>query len=140
MVYYSLSGYNSDMFLVGILSWWYGKGWIERAQIMKNRLKSSADFFSIDLLTATLFAPFRQISAVSGQGSISYQVRAFFDKLLSRFIGAFMRISMIIIGSIIMILQIIFGIIILLFWSIIPFFPAIGLIGTVIGLVPQWLR
>jgi hypothetical protein len=127
------------MFLVDILSWWYSGGFIQRTQITKDRLKASADFFSIGLLMATLFAPFRQISADSVSISLSNQLHDFFDKLLSRIIGAIMRIFMIIAGLIVMFLQIIFGLIIILFWLIIPLFPVAGLIGMVIGLVPQWI-
>lgn len=138
MVYYSVSSYNSDMFLVGILSWWYSNGWLNRVQIIKDQLKASADFFSIGQLVSTFFAPFRQISADGVAGSPSNQMRAFFDRLLSRFIGAFMRIFMIIFGLIVMIVQIIFGIIILIIWLAIPLMPIAGLIATTIGLVPQW--
>lgn len=123
---------------MGILSWWYGGGWISRVRIIKDRLAASADFFSIGLLAATLFAPFRQISAGSVGGPLGIQMRAFFDKLLSRFIGAFMRTFMILFGVIVMLLQIIFGLIVLGFWLIIPLFPVIGLIGFAIGWVPQW--
>jgi len=98
MVYYSLSSYNSNMFLVGILSWWYGDGLMNRPKIIKQRLTSSADFFSIKLMFSTLFAPFRQISAGQVSGPLNYQIRAFFDRLISRFIGAFMRFLMILAG------------------------------------------
>ncbi|HUC96210.1 MAG TPA: hypothetical protein VMR16_00910, partial [Candidatus Saccharimonadales bacterium] len=130
-------GYNSDMFLVGILSWWYGKGLSSRVRIVKDRLRASVDFFSVDLLISTLFAPFRQISAGDVTGSIDVQVRAFFDRLLSRFIGAFVRTFMIVFGLIAMLLQIVFGIIVLIFWLIIPLLPIIGLIMWVIGWVPK---
>ena len=138
MVYYSVRGYNNNMFLVGILSWWYGNGWLERVQIVNNRLKASADFFSVGLLMKTLFAPYRQISADATGESIGDKMRAFFDRTLSRVIGAVVRAFMIISGLFVMMAQIIFGIIILIIWLIIPLMPAIGLIMTVIGWVPKW--
>jgi hypothetical protein len=125
------------MFLVGILSWWYGKGLSSRVQIVKDRLKASVDFFSVGLLISTLFAPFRQISAGGVTGPIGVQLRAFFDRLLSRFIGAFVRTFMIVFGLIAMLLQIVFGFIVLIFWLIIPLLPIIGLIMWVIGWVPK---
>lgn len=128
------------MFLVGLLSWWYGGGWIDRLHMMKDRLRSSADFFSVSLLISTLFSPFRQISADSVAVSLSDHIRAFFDKLLSRIIGSIVRIFMIIFGLITMLLQIIFGIVILTSWLIIPLLPAIGLVGFAIGVVPQWIK
>lgn len=127
------------MFLRDFFSWWYFDGLLSRMQMIKNRLKASADFFSVGLLISTLFAPFRQISAEVASGSLSIQMRAFFDKLLSRFIGAFIRFFLIILGLITMLIQIISGIIVLVFWLIIPLFPVAGLIAMVIGWVPRWL-
>lgn len=138
MVYYRTNSYNSDMFLVGILSWWYGNGWLSRARILKDRLRASADFFSIGLLVSTIFAPYRQISVGNVGNSLNDRIRAFFDRLLSRIIGAFARTFMILFGSIAMLLQIIFGVIVLVFWLIIPLLPVAGLIAMAIGLVPQW--
>lgn len=125
------------MFLRGFISWWYGGGWFGRVKMMKDRLKASADFFSVELLISTLVAPYRQISAGNVTGSLNDQIKAFFDKLLSRTIGAIIRIFMIIFGLIAMFLQVLFGIIILAAWLIIPLLPAIGLIGLVIGWVPR---
>lgn len=136
MVYYNLSGYNSNMFLVGILSWWYGEGLMNRPKIMKRRLVSSADFFSINLMVSTLFAPFRQISAGQVSGPIDYQIRAFFDRLISRFIGAFMRLSMIIAGVLSIIFQAVFGLITVIIWVLLPLAPVVGLIVTITGWIP----
>ena len=138
MVYYSPGGYNSDMFLVGILGWWYGAGWTSRLQIMFDRLKATADFFSIGLMLATLFAPFRQISAGRVSGSMADQMRAFADRTVSRVVGAVARLFMIIAGVIILTIQALFGVIIMLFWPLVPLFPIVGLIAMVIGWVPQW--
>lgn len=126
------------MFLANILYWWYGGGWLDRVQIMKNRLAASADFFSFGLLASTLFAPYRQISAGSITGSLGDQMRAFFDKSLSRVIGATVRSFMIIFGLVAMFLQILCGFVMLGFWLIIPFFPVIGLIMMIVGWIPQW--
>jgi len=126
------------MFLVGIISWWYGHGWLDRAGDIKRRLRSSADFFSIGLLVSTLFSPFRQISAGGVEGSLNVQFHAFFDRLLSRFIGAFMRFFMIIFGLITMTLQIVTGLVILIVWLILPLLPVAGFIMMAIGWVPKW--
>ena len=107
--------------------------------MIKDRLAASADFFSIGLLASTLFAPFRQISAGNVVGPIGDQIRAFFDRLISRTIGAFVRTSVIIFGLVVMSLQAIFGLIVLVSWLIIPLLPIIGLIMTVIGWTPQWV-
>lgn len=126
------------MFLVGILSWWYTVGWRGRVRIVKERLASSADYFSIGQLLATLFAPFRQISAGRVSGSIGDRLRAFADRSISRFVGSIVRGAMIIAGSVVMFLEVVFGAIEIVVWPLIPLFPVIGLIMLVIGWVPKW--
>lgn len=138
MVYYILRGYNSGMFLVGILSWWYSDGLLGRVRMAKQRLAGTADLFSIDLLMTTLFQPFRQISAGKVDGPLAMQLRAFFDRLISRIIGAMVRITVIIFGLVTLIVVSIINLIILLLWLAAPLLPVIGLILTVIGWVPLW--
>lgn len=133
MVYYSLTSYNSYMFLVGIISWWYGKGFLNRIRLAKDRLRFTADKFSIDLLLRTLFNPYRQISAYAVGTSFAEKVRAYFDRLLSRIIGTIVRSFMIIFGVIILLLLVIFSLLILVLWFVIPMLPIIGLILMATG-------
>lgn len=127
------------MFLVGILTWWYGDGWRKRAIMIGGRISRTSDYFSIGLLLATLFSPFRQISAGTTDGPFAAQLRGLLDKLISRLIGAIVRIFMIFFGIVTICLQAIFGGIELVSWAIIPAFPVVGLIMVVIGWVPAWL-
>lgn len=124
--------YNGGMFLVGILGWWYGAGWKQRAAKVKQRLEGTIDYFSIDLLVRTLFSPFRQISAGQVNGSIQVKMRAFFDRMLSRVIGAIVRLGMIIIGIIAIALSAVIGVVGLVIWALVPIFPviAIGMFAT----------
>lgn len=138
MVYYSPNRYNEAMFLVGILTWWYGHGWRDRLTMIGGRVARTSDYFSVGLLVKTLFSPFRQISAGSVDGPVSAQMRAFMDRSISRIIGAVARSFMIIFGLIVICLQAIFGGLVLAFWVIIPAFPIIGLLMSVIGWTPSW--
>lgn len=138
MVYYSLSRYNEDMFLVGILSWWYGDGWKQRLGMTLERLVWISDYFSIGLLFKTLFAPFRQISADRINGSLSMQLRGMVDQLISRCIGFMVRLFMILLGIVVIISISIWGGVVLVMWAVVPVLPIIGLILTVIGWVPSW--
>jgi hypothetical protein len=124
------------MFIVGIFSWWYGAGWKQRLLMLRERLGSTADYFSIDLLLKTLFSPYRQISAGQVRGSINVQMHAFFDRLLSRIIGAIIRTFMIIIGTVTMLFQVVFGGIMLMVWAIVPLLPIIGVILFIVGWMP----
>ncbi len=127
------------MFLVGLLQWWYGRGWIDEVGRVGRRLKATAAFFSIGQLAATLFAPFRQISAGSVSGPVGVQMRAFFDKLISRFIGAIVRLGTILAGIVVLVLQSFLSAAALVLWFILPGLPVIGVILFAIGWVPSWI-
>lgn len=124
------------MAIVGIFWWWYGAGWklaFDRAVL---RIAGLYDYFSIDLLLKTLFSPFRQISAGGVDGPINIKIRAFFDQLLSRIIGAIVRLIVIAIGSLTLLLSIIFAVVYLLGWAILPLAPIAGLILALAGWMP----
>ncbi len=91
------------------------------------------DYFSMDLLIRTLFAPFRQISAGNVDGPLNVKLRAMVDKLFSRVIGAIVRTLLLFIGSVTILLQVIFVVVILIFWVIVPVLPIIGIVLSVVG-------
>lgn len=124
------------MFIVGILRWWYGTGWRLRARMLRERLASLTDYFSVDLLVKTLFSPFRQISAQNVNGSINVQLRAFFDKLLSRIIGAIVRTGMILVGAAAILIYSLLGVIGLVVWALVPIFPVVGAVLWLTGWLP----
>ena len=127
------------MFLVGLVSWWYGKGWLTHLQRVGAKFSVTLDFFSIGQLASTLFAPFRQISAgASGDASLGGKMRALFDQLLSRVIGAVIRSVTILIGVVAVTLQAIYEGLVLVLWWLMPVFPVVGFILFDIGWVPSW--
>lgn len=128
------------MFLVGLISWWYGRGWIGQLGRMGERFKATLEFFSIGQLLATLFAPFRQISAApTGDTSVPGMFRAAIDKLISRIIGGFIRFFTILAGLIVIVLQAIYELFIVAAWVFLPLVPLVGLILLAIGWVPTWM-
>ncbi len=126
------------MFILGILSWWYGAGWRQRVTMLQEKLASTMDYFSIDLLVRTLFSPFRQISAGATNGPIGVQMRAFMDRLISRLIGAMVRFFMIIIGSCAILLYSLIGMVAVIAWGFIPVLPLIGIVLFISGWIP-WI-
>lgn len=125
------------MFLTGLISWWYSNGWLNRVRIIKDRIAASADFFSVELLASTLFAPFRQISATRiTSGSIKFKLQNLFDRTLSRVIGAIVRTIVIIIGLLTITVQAIFGLVVLIIWLLAPLLPVAGLTLMTIGWLP----
>jgi hypothetical protein len=121
------------MLFVSLLRWWYGDGWRKRAKMVSARLDSVIDYFSIDLLIKTLFSPFRQISAGKVDGPLGVQFRAFADRLISRVIGAMIRLLLLLIGLIVIATQAVLGIVVLLGWAFVPLLPIIGLAVSLTG-------
>ncbi|HEX6415998.1 MAG TPA: hypothetical protein VFZ62_00550 [Candidatus Saccharimonadales bacterium] len=124
------------MFIAGMLSWWYGQGWRQRFSRLGEKLASTMDYFSIDLLLRTFFSPFRQISAGKVRGPLGVQMRAFFDRLISRVIGAMIRFVMIIIGSLAIAIHAVIGLLGVVLWALIPVAPIIGIVLFMMGWVP----
>ena len=119
-----------------MLSWWYGAGWIERAKLIRERIARTVDYFSINLLLKTLFSPFRQISAGKVNGPIGLKWRAFIDRTISRIIGAFIRIVIIIIGCVTIAIYCVLGVITMAVWALVPLFPIIGFLLFISGWTP----
>lgn len=124
------------MLIVGLLSWWYGAGWWQRIVAVKERIAGLYDYFSIDLLLKTLFAPFRQISAGGVRGPLSVQLQAWFDRLISRIIGAVVRIGVIVIGSLALLLGAFVGLMMIIIWPLIPLMPIICIVLAMMGWIP----
>lgn len=127
------------MFLVGLISWWYGRGWVSQWQRVARRFAATLEFFSVGQLLVTLFAPFRQISATAGSdGSIGSAFRAFIDRTISRVIGAFVRFFTILFGLVAIALQAIYEGIVMVAWWFLPILPIVGFVLLAIGWVPTW--
>ena len=125
------------MFLVGLITWWYGRGWVEQWRRNGGMLMRTLEFFSIGQLLSTLFSPFRQISVGSaGDGSFAAATSVFFDKLISRIIGLMIRTFTILFGIIIIVLQSVYVAIIMAFWWTVPLLPLVGLFLFMTGWLP----
>jgi len=127
------------MFILGMLSWWYGAGWRQRAVRFGEKIAGTMDYFSIDLLVKTLFSPYRQISAGKVQGPLGLQMRAFLDRLLSRLIGAMIRTVMIVIGTVAILAYSLVGFLLLIVWGFIPLLPIAGIVVSMTGWIPWTL-
>jgi ABC-type multidrug transport system fused ATPase/permease subunit len=124
------------MLMIGFLQWWYSIGWMDFALRQVDRLRNLADFFSIGLLLRTFFSPFKLISAYSDDNAnIQQQFAEFFDKLLSRIIGAFVRFFIIIFGIIAIVFTAAATGIMFLLWPILPLMPVISVILAIAGAI-----
>lgn len=120
--------------MVGFLYWWYTRGWANFVRGLLNKLRGMVDFFSLGLLLKTFFAPFRQISAYqSDNASIQQRFQEFFDKLISRAVGAVVRFLIIICGIVAITAMIIFGVVVSVIWPIMPAVPVAGIVLAMTG-------
>jgi len=94
------------------------------------------DYFSFDLLLRTLFSPFRQISAGKVRGPLGVQMRAFFDRLISRVIGGIIRTTVVIFGAVTLFIAAIIGAIRLVLWPLIPLLPIVFVLFAIAGWIP----
>lgn len=121
------------MLALSFFSWWYGPGWTAEVFRVKEQLLAVADTFSIELLFMTLFSPFRQISSGKADGPLGVIIRAWFDRMISRFIGALVRSFMIIIGCVSLLVLVVVGVIRLVTWPLLPALPVIFIVVSLTG-------
>jgi hypothetical protein len=96
-------------------------------QVWKNYLMFAANFFSVPLLLKTFFSPWRRYNWRYPKG---FDLTEFFNTLISnafsRFLGAFMRIILIVMGILFQIFVALAGLIFFLGWILIPFIAIAG--------------
>lgn len=112
---------------MAFVRWWYGVGWTDQFDSARLYVRKINDFFSVSLLFRSLFQPFRQISAGSVRGGLDVQLRAWFDRLISRVIGAIVRLFMILAGLVWLLIVVCWLAAWLVVWPFIPLLPAIGM-------------
>ncbi len=118
------------MVIVHILGWWYSRGWIWVLTTSGEYLSSIFSSFSVGTLLRTLFSPWKQIQTqVTFRNFIQSQI----DNFISRFIGAIVRLGMLLLSLVITIVIALVTILALVSWVFIPLFvvllPIVGVKG-----------
>ena len=106
-------------------------GWKQVAGSFKPRLNKVSNYFSINQLSKTLFAPWRRIIIYPG-ASMAERLRAFGDNLFSRSVGFVVRILVILVSLIVSLIVLILTSLELVLWPLLP--PAI-IVLLVLGAV-----
>lgn len=103
------------------LSWWYTAGWLECLKRVENAVRGVLKSFSVNTLLRTLFAPWKQIVAIKDPNeNIQMKIRGFFDTLVSRTVGFFVRIITLVTASVMILLYTALGIALLVIWPLLP--------------------
>ncbi len=118
---------NLIMLMLEYVKWWYGPGWAHIVVLSKKRVATVSELFSIAILLRTLFAPWKRIVSYPGAG-LDAHFRAFIDNLVSRVIGFFIRVSVLIAAVFVFISLSVVNVIQIISWPLVP-------IGAVIFLV-----
>jgi hypothetical protein len=119
------------MLLVEYFRWWYGPGWRDSADRLRDRLIHIYFAFSVPILLPTMFAPWRRIITPPGK-SIGDKFRAGLDNLVSRAVGGAVRMGALLIAMGMIIVTGLVGGLILVLW---PLLPVLGPLLVVGGLV-----
>lgn len=122
------------MLALGMISWWYSSGWKIFFTQVSDRFKAIVDYFSFATILRTLFAPFRQIDAGSTlDRSLSGKLRASFDRLFSRIMGAIVRSIILCAGLILMTAAMLLSLSLLIIWPLIPLSPFVAIALAISG-------
>lgn len=109
------------MLIIGFIGWWYSNGWLEAARRLATHIKKIGREFSIVLLIKTLFAPWKQLVAYShAQSSLGDKFRRAIDNLISRTVGAIVRLAVFMAGIFYTGFFAVIGLVILIIWPALP--------------------
>ena len=101
-------------------------------QIVWLLVLKNLDYFSVPTLFKTLFAPWKRDVISTQNLSLNDRIRIGVFNLMSRLIGAVIRIFTIIFGLFLTLFLLVFGIIVIIIWALIPFIILIGFIYGII--------
>lgn len=108
------------MLAIAWITWWYGAGWKQ----LVMRIGAFAAFiihtFSVPILIKTLFAPWRRIISYDDESFVA-SLRAGLDNLISRCVGFFVRLLVILTSIIALTIILVVGLITIILWPILPF-------------------
>ncbi len=128
------------MLLASFFKWWYGAGLKNRFERLTDKIIKTSDFFSIDLLIKTFFQPFRMIDSQKlEKGALEDKVRNWFDRLISRLIGAMIRFGVLLVGLLALLARLVYSLVAMILWLFVPFLPAVCVILFVLEVAPSWL-
>lgn len=107
------------MLVLGLFSWWYSQGWLLQMRKAQRRFIRTALLFSTPILLRTLFSPWRRIITYPG-ASLDAKLRAVIDNLVSRVVGFFVRLIVLISSFVALLAVAAIGLIIIVAWPLIP--------------------
>ncbi len=118
-------------FVFGYVTWHYGRASRDIAVVGRNLLWFITHFFSIPLLFRTMFEPWKRIHDSYGRRSLEDFFATLVMNIMTRFVGALIRISIIAVGALFLLAGLSGLIAFYALWFGAPFFiPAMFLYGS----------
>lgn len=106
--------------MITYLTWWYGDALKTILKATEVLTKKTYDTFSITVLFATLFSPWKRDVLLVQNASLDVRWRIWMENLISRFVGFGVRFITIITGLIITLLTFAVFMIALVIWLLMP--------------------
>jgi hypothetical protein len=117
--------------IIELLRWWYGPGWVLAWRRIGVRNRNVSHAFSAPILLQTLFSPWKRIVSTGAKG-IDQQFRAAMDNLVSRTIGFFVRLMVLIAAAVMLTGTFLLSLAIVLVWPFVPLLIIFCLVRSVI--------
>jgi hypothetical protein len=123
----------STMMPLQLFIWWYSDGWKRAASLLPRLSTGILQNFSVSSLAGTLFAPWRRIVSYPGAG-LDAKLRAIGDNLVSRVVGFFVRLSVLLVAVLALLGSVIISIIWAILWPLLPISVVALIIRGVVAL------
>lgn len=120
------------MFIGAFIGWWYGEGYLLALKGVIRKIRGVSRAFSVNTLLRTLFAPWRRIIVRPG-ASMSEHFTAWRDNFIGRFVGFFVRITVLIAAGTVTIITASLGLAGLIIWPVLPLLSVALLVWGVIS-------
>ena len=102
-----------------MIRWWYTAGWLGAMRRIGVLTQQTLRTFSVPTLLGTLFSPWRRIVSLPGR-SLDDKIRAAFDNFISRCVGFFVRLLVLLAAAVMVSLTFLTAGIIAALWPLLP--------------------
>lgn len=117
------------MLIFNCLTWWYGSGWAWRLQGHLKSMKTLFEYFSVQALLRTMWAPYRQTLVYDRrQKNISNLGSRIVDGLVSRCIGFLYRSTLLTVACLLSLVELMLLVLTAVIWPFIPLLPILAVV------------
>jgi len=114
------------------IDWYFHQATLFLLRAWKNFLLFGLHYFSVGELCRTFFSHWHRISDTYGRGfDIQRYITTFLGNLMSRALGALVRLVVIIIGLLFELFIVIAGVIVILLWVLLPIWLTVVLLAGI---------